>query len=58
MYQLVDSQPSECDFTFELSRSAGSSQSIVWGGTAEAEANIRGQLVIMRMKGRQTILGV
>ena len=27
------------------------------GGTPEAEATFRGQLVIMRMKGRQTILG-
>jgi len=26
-------------------------------GTPEAEATFRGQLVIMRMKGRQTILG-
>jgi len=29
----------------------------VKGGTPEAEATFRGQLVIMRMKGRQTILG-
>jgi len=27
----------------------------VYGGTPEAEATFRGQLVIMRMKGRQTI---
>jgi len=36
----------QCDFTFELS----------WRGTPVAEATFRGQLVIMRMKGRQTIL--
>jgi len=35
------------DITFELS----------WRGTPEAEATFRGQLVIMRMKGQQTILG-
>jgi len=29
----------------------------VYGGTPEAEGTFRGQLVIMRMKGRQTILG-
>jgi len=29
----------------------------VLGGTAEAEATFRGQLVMVRMKGRQTILG-
>jgi len=28
------------------------------GGTPEAEAAFRGQLEIVRMKGRQTILGV
>jgi hypothetical protein len=31
--------------------------SIVQGGTPEDEATFRGQLLIMRMKGRQTILG-
>ena len=29
-----------------------------YGGTPEAEATFRGQLNIVRMKGRQTILGV
>jgi len=29
-----------------------------WGGTPEAEASLRGQLEIVRMKGRQTTLGV
>jgi len=43
------------DFTFELSWRAGWWRSIVYGGTPEAEATFRGQLVIMRMKGRQTI---
>jgi len=43
------------DFTFELSWRAGWWRSIVDGGTPEAEAAVRGQLVIMRMKGRQTI---
>jgi len=43
------------DFTFELSWRAGWWRSIVYGGTPEAEASFRGQLVIMRMKGRQTI---
>ena len=28
------------------------------GGTPEAEATFRGQLEILRMKGRQTLLGV
>jgi len=43
------------DFTFELSWRAGWWRSIVYGGTPEAEAIFRGQLVIMRMKGRQSI---
>jgi len=43
------------DFTFELSWRAGWWRSIVYGSTPEAEATFRGQLVIMRMKGRQTI---
>jgi len=34
------------DFTFQLS----------WWGTLEAEATFRGQLLIVGMKGRQTIL--
>ena len=29
----------------------------MWGGTPEAEATFRGQLVIMRMEGRQSIMG-
>jgi len=43
------------DFTFELSWRAGWWQSIVYGGRPEADVTFRGQLVIMRMKGRQTI---
>jgi len=35
------------DFTFELS----------WRGMPEAEATFQGQLIIMRMMGRDTILG-
>jgi len=46
------------DFTFELSGWAGWWRSIVWGGTPKAEATCRSRLVIMTMKGRQTILGV
>jgi hypothetical protein len=29
-----------------------------WGGMLEAEGTFRGQLEIVRMKGRQTIIGV
>jgi len=43
------------DFTFELSWRAGWWRSIMYEGTPEAEATFRGQLVIMRMKGKQTI---
>jgi len=43
------------DFTFELSWRAGWWRSFVYGGTLEAEATFRGQLVIMTMMGRQTI---
>jgi len=43
------------DFTFELSWRAGWWRSFVYGGTLEAEATFRGQLVIMTMTGRQTI---
>jgi len=43
------------DVTFERSWRAGWWRSIVYGGTPEAEATFRGQLVMMRMKGRQTI---
>jgi len=45
------------DFAFEISGRAGWWQSIVQGGTPEAEATLRGQLLIMRMKGRQAIVG-
>jgi len=48
--QLVNSQPLECD---KLTLPCSSE-----GGTPEAKATFRGQLVIMRMNGRQTILGV
>jgi len=46
------------DFTIQLSWRAGWWRSIVKGGMPEAEATFRDQLVIMRMKGRQAILGV
>jgi len=46
------------DLIFDLSWRVGWLQSIVWGGTPDAEATFRGQVLIMRMKGRLTILGV
>ena len=45
----------EGDFTFKLSWRAGWWRSIKYGGTPEADATFRGQLVNMRMKGWQTI---
>jgi len=47
----------QCDFTFKLTWRAGWWWSIKWGGTPESQATFSGQLLIMRMKGRQTILG-
>jgi len=31
---------------------------LVYGGTPEVQATFKGQLIIVRMKGRRTILGV
>jgi len=44
------------DFTFEVSWRAGWWRSILKGGTPEAVASFRGQPVILRMDGRQTIV--
>ena len=60
IHRWVNSQPWECDEVtppLRLLWRAGWWQSIVQGGTPEAETTFRGQLVIMRMKGRQTTLG-
>jgi len=46
------------DFTFELSWRARWWRSIMWGGMLEAEAAFSGQLVMVTMNGRWTILGV
>jgi len=46
----------QCDFNLELSWRAGWWQSIMSGGTPEAEATFWGQLLIMTMKRRQRIL--
>jgi len=43
------------DFTFELTWRAGWWRSIMYGGMPEAEATFRGQLIIIRMKGRPKI---
>jgi len=43
------------DFTFGLTRRAGWWRSIVYRGMPEAEAIFRSELVIMGMKGRETI---
>jgi len=45
------------DFTFELSSGAGSRRPILSGGTPDTHATFRSQLIIMRMKERQTIKG-
>jgi len=45
------------DFTIQLSLETGWWWSMLLGGMPEADATFRGQLVIVRMKGRQTILG-
>jgi len=45
------------DFTFEARMDNWLVVVDRYGGTPEAEATFRGQLVIKRMKGRQTILG-
>jgi len=45
------------DFTFELGGTAGWWRSILSGCTPVAEATFRGQLVIVGIKGRQTIQG-
>jgi hypothetical protein len=46
-----------CDFTFGLWWRAGWWRLIVKGSKAEAEAIFSGQLIIMRRKGRRTMLG-
>jgi len=45
----------QCDLTIKLSWGAGWWRWIVQGGTPEVEATFRSQLLIMRMKGRQTL---
>jgi len=47
-----------CDYTFELSWIAGWCQSFIYSGTPEGKATFSGVLLIMRIKGRKTILGV
>jgi len=47
----------QSDYTLDLSWRATWWWSILYRGIQEADAIFRGQLVIMRMKGRQTILG-
>jgi len=44
-------------FAFDLSWRAGWWQLIIYSGKPEAEATFRGQLVIMKMKGIQRVLG-